>query len=113
MSSSFICLLWFGRVCAGCAQGVRVGIADAEVIAAVAAQRAAMAGVVGFVHGHPELAHEERLCAAQFILIGDHRSLSPLSGRESDRLGAQGPSKRGVTCGARISHSGAQLMPQP
>ena len=39
-------------------------IADAEVIAAVVAQRAAMAGTVAFVHAHPELAYEEHLCAA-------------------------------------------------
>jgi metal-dependent amidase/aminoacylase/carboxypeptidase family protein len=39
-------------------------IADTEVIAAVAAQRAAIAGTVAFVHAHPELAHEEHLCAA-------------------------------------------------
>jgi metal-dependent amidase/aminoacylase/carboxypeptidase family protein len=39
-------------------------IADAEVIAAVAAQRTAIAGTVAFVHAHPELAHEEHLCAA-------------------------------------------------
>jgi metal-dependent amidase/aminoacylase/carboxypeptidase family protein len=37
---------------------------DAEVIAAVAAQRAVIAGTVVFVHAHPELAHEEHLCAA-------------------------------------------------
>jgi len=39
-------------------------IADAELIAAVAAQRAAIADTVAFVHAHPELAHEEHLCAA-------------------------------------------------
>ncbi len=39
-------------------------IADAELIAAVAAQRAAIAGTVAFVHANPELAHEEHLCAA-------------------------------------------------
>jgi len=39
-------------------------IADAELIVAVAAQRAAIADTVAFVHAHPELAHEERLCAA-------------------------------------------------
>ncbi len=38
----------------------------------MAAQRAAMAGIVGFVHGHPELAHEERLCAAHLAgRLGD------------------------------------------
>src|SRR6516164_10025295 len=39
-------------------------IADAEVIAAVVAQRPAIAGTAEFVHAHPELAHEEHLCAA-------------------------------------------------
>jgi len=39
-------------------------IADAELIAAVAAQRAAISDTVAFVHAHPELAHEEHLCAA-------------------------------------------------
>jgi metal-dependent amidase/aminoacylase/carboxypeptidase family protein len=39
-------------------------IADTELIVAVAAQRAAIADIVGFVHAHPELAHEEHLCAA-------------------------------------------------
>lgn len=54
-------------------------IADAELIAAVAAQRAAIAGTVAFVHAHPELAHEEHLCAAHLAgrlgevrLCGDH-----------------------------------------
>jgi metal-dependent amidase/aminoacylase/carboxypeptidase family protein len=41
-----------------------MSIADAELIAAVAAQRAAIADTVAFVHAHPELAHEEHLCAA-------------------------------------------------
>ena len=41
-----------------------MAIADTEVIAAVAAQRPAIAATVAFVHAHPELAHEERLCAA-------------------------------------------------
>lgn len=49
-----------------------MGIADAEVVAAVAAQRAAIAGIVAFVHGHPELAHEEHLCAAHLAgRLGD------------------------------------------
>lgn len=39
-------------------------IDDAEVVAAVAAQRASIAGTVEFVHAHPELAHEEHQCAA-------------------------------------------------
>ena len=39
-------------------------IDDAELIAAVAAQRAAIANTVAFVHAHPELGHEEHLCAA-------------------------------------------------
>ncbi len=39
-------------------------IADTVLIAAVAAQRAAIADTVAFVHAHPELAHEEHLCAA-------------------------------------------------
>src|SRR5579863_4268651 len=39
-------------------------IADAELIAAVAAQRPAIAATVAFVHAHPELAHEEHRCAA-------------------------------------------------
>ena len=39
-------------------------IADAELIVAVAAQRAAIADTVAFVHAHPELAHEEHLCSA-------------------------------------------------
>jgi metal-dependent amidase/aminoacylase/carboxypeptidase family protein len=39
-------------------------IADGEVIAAVAAQRAAIADTVAFVHAHPELGHQEHQCAA-------------------------------------------------
>jgi len=39
-------------------------IADAEVIAAVEEQRAAIADTIAFVHAHPELAHEEHACAA-------------------------------------------------
>ena len=47
-------------------------IADAEVIAAVAAQRMAIANTVAFVHAHPELAHEEHSCAAYLAgLLGD------------------------------------------
>jgi metal-dependent amidase/aminoacylase/carboxypeptidase family protein len=41
-----------------------MAIADAELVAAVAAQRMAIADTVTFVHAHPELAHEEHLCAA-------------------------------------------------
>jgi metal-dependent amidase/aminoacylase/carboxypeptidase family protein len=41
-----------------------VAISDAELVAAVAAQRVASAVTVAFVHAHPELAHEEHLCAA-------------------------------------------------
>lgn len=39
-------------------------IADTELIAAVAAQRVAIADTAAFVHAHPELAHEEHLRAA-------------------------------------------------
>jgi len=39
-------------------------IADGEVIAAVAAQRAAIADTAAFVHAHPELGHQEHQCAA-------------------------------------------------
>jgi hypothetical protein len=35
-----------------------MAIADAELVAAVAAQRVAIADTVAFVHAHPELAHE-------------------------------------------------------
>jgi metal-dependent amidase/aminoacylase/carboxypeptidase family protein len=41
-----------------------MAITDAELVAAVAAQRMAIADTVAFVHAHPELAHEEHLCAA-------------------------------------------------
>jgi metal-dependent amidase/aminoacylase/carboxypeptidase family protein len=44
-----------------------MSIADAELIAAVAAQRAAIADTVAFVHAHPELAHEEHRCAAHLV----------------------------------------------
>src|SRR5579862_6646812 len=37
---------------------------DAEIIAAVAAQRGAIADTIAFVHAHPELAHEEHQSAA-------------------------------------------------
>ena len=40
-------------------------IADAEVIAAVAAQQPAIAATAAFVHAHPELAHEEHRCAGR------------------------------------------------
>lgn len=47
-------------------------IADAQVIAAVAAQRPVIAGSVAFVHAHPELAHEEHMCAAHLAgRLGD------------------------------------------
>ena len=47
-------------------------VADAEVIAGVTAQRAAIAGTVAFVHAHPELAHSEHLCAAHLAgRLGD------------------------------------------
>lgn len=38
-------------------------ISDADLIAAVEAQRPAIADTVAFVHGHPELAHDEHGCA--------------------------------------------------
>ena len=46
------------------AYGLRMPMADTQLIAAVAAQRVAIADTVAFVHAHPELAHEEHLCAA-------------------------------------------------
>jgi metal-dependent amidase/aminoacylase/carboxypeptidase family protein len=47
-------------------------ITDTELIAAVAAQRVAIADTVTFVHSHPELAHEEHLCAAHLAgRLGD------------------------------------------
>lgn len=39
-------------------------ITDAEMMAAVEAQAAIARGVMGFVHGHPELGHEEHACSA-------------------------------------------------
>jgi metal-dependent amidase/aminoacylase/carboxypeptidase family protein len=39
-------------------------IPDADVLAAVAARGEAVSEVVGFVHAHPELGHEERECSA-------------------------------------------------
>lgn len=39
-------------------------LADAEVIAAIAAQRPQIAQTIEFVHAHPELGHEERACAS-------------------------------------------------
>jgi metal-dependent amidase/aminoacylase/carboxypeptidase family protein len=44
-----------------------MSIADADVIAAVAAQRPGIAETVAFVHAHPELAHEEHECAAHLV----------------------------------------------
>jgi metal-dependent amidase/aminoacylase/carboxypeptidase family protein len=47
-------------------------ITDTELIAAVAAQRVAIADTVTFVNSHPELAHEEHLCAAHLAgRLGD------------------------------------------
>ena len=40
-------------------------IGDPEIIAAVAAQHQTIADIAGFVHAHPELAHEEHRCAAR------------------------------------------------
>lgn len=40
---------------------------DGDVVAAVAAQREAIADIVAFVHAHPELAHEEHACAAHLV----------------------------------------------
>jgi metal-dependent amidase/aminoacylase/carboxypeptidase family protein len=44
-----------------------MAIDDADVIAAVAAQRATIADTVAFVHAHRELAHEEHRCAAHLV----------------------------------------------
>ncbi len=44
-----------------------MAIGDTELVAAVAAQRAAIAETVAFVHAHPELAHEERRCADHLV----------------------------------------------
>jgi metal-dependent amidase/aminoacylase/carboxypeptidase family protein len=41
-----------------------MAIADTDLIAAVAAQRPAIADTIEFVHAHPELAHSEDRCAA-------------------------------------------------
>ena len=42
-----------------------MSIGDADVIAAVAAQRPTITDTVAFVHAHPELAHEEHRCASR------------------------------------------------
>jgi len=44
-----------------------MALSDAEVIAAVDAQRGVVEEVVEFVHAHPELAHEEHACAAELV----------------------------------------------
>jgi metal-dependent amidase/aminoacylase/carboxypeptidase family protein len=44
-----------------------MAIDDADVIAAVASQRATIADTVAFVHAHRELAHEEHRCAAHLV----------------------------------------------
>jgi metal-dependent amidase/aminoacylase/carboxypeptidase family protein len=71
-------------------------IADAEVIAAVVAQRAAIAGTVAFVHAHPELAHEEHLCAAH--LAG---RLSEAGLRVEQGVAGLGTAFRAVLTGGR------------
>ncbi|MFO1061482.1 MAG: M20/M25/M40 family metallo-hydrolase [Dongiaceae bacterium] len=40
------------------------GLTDTETLAAVAAEMPAALSVMRFVHGHPELAHEEHACSA-------------------------------------------------
>ena len=40
------------------------GLKDTETLAAVGAQMPAALSVMRFVHGHPELAHEEHACSA-------------------------------------------------
>lgn len=44
-----------------------MALSDEEALAAVDAQRGAIAEVVDFVHAHPELAHEEHACAAELV----------------------------------------------
>ncbi len=44
-----------------------MALSDADVLAAVDAQRDAIVEVVEFVHAHPELAHEEQECAAELV----------------------------------------------
>ena len=47
-------------------------IDDASVLAAVDGQTALARSVIEFVHGHPELGHEERLCASHLVeVLGD------------------------------------------
>jgi metal-dependent amidase/aminoacylase/carboxypeptidase family protein len=44
-----------------------MALTDAEVVAAVVAQRQAITETVAFVHAHAELAHEEHECAAYLV----------------------------------------------
>jgi metal-dependent amidase/aminoacylase/carboxypeptidase family protein len=44
-----------------------MALSDSDVLAAVDAQRDAIADTVSFVHAHPELAHEEHACAAHLV----------------------------------------------
>jgi metal-dependent amidase/aminoacylase/carboxypeptidase family protein len=71
-------------------------IADAEVIAAVAAQRAAIAGTAEFVHAHPELGHEEHLCATHLAGRLDRAGL-----RVEQGVAGLGTAFRAVLTGGR------------
>ena len=44
-----------------------MAISDADLIAAVRAQRPTIADTVAFVNGHPELAHDEHGCAGHLV----------------------------------------------
>jgi metal-dependent amidase/aminoacylase/carboxypeptidase family protein len=71
-------------------------IADSELIAAVAAQRAAIAQTVAFVHAHPELAHEEHACAAHLA-----RRLGDAGLRVEPGLAGLGTAFRAALAGGR------------
>jgi len=69
---------------------------DNDVLAAVDAQREAIEEVIAFVHAHPELAHEERECAAELV-----RRLRGGGLQVSEGVGEMDTAFRAVLSGAR------------
>src|SRR5690242_12128211 len=76
---------------------------DNDVLAAVDAQREAIEEVIAFVHAHPELAHEERECAAELVrrLRGGGLQVWEGVGEMDTGVGEMDTAFRAVLSGAR------------
>jgi metal-dependent amidase/aminoacylase/carboxypeptidase family protein len=75
-------------------------ITDAEALAAVAAELPTAVSVMRFVHGHPELAHEEHACSGH---VGD--TLSAAGYRVERGVGGMPTAFRATLTGARPGRS--------